>query len=253
MNKHYCKLPERLDNFPYRSILGALLYLAINMRPDLSYAVGLLSRFGSKPTPVTCDLKVHVLQYLRGTVEKGIKFSGSMLDLHIFTDEDWAGNLLTRGSTTGYVVFAAGGPLVWSSKLQATGSTSSMQSEYQGIYDGMQELVWIRGVLAKLRLLLLESTPFFLDSQSAEDLAMNPVYHKRSKHIQIKYHWVREYVDPEGEYRTAHLVHVRTGDQSADIFTKALTGTVFDGHRKRTLGEETKTSMAVARQHKKAT
>ena len=74
---------ERLDNFPYQSLLGALLYLAINTRPDLSYAVGLLSRFGSKPTPVTCDLMIHVLQYLRGTVEKGIKFSESMLDLHI--------------------------------------------------------------------------------------------------------------------------------------------------------------------------
>ena len=106
-------------------------------------------------------------------------------------------------------------------------STSSMQSEYQGIYGGMQELVWIRGMLAELGLRLLKPTPFFLDSQSAEDLAMNPVCHKRSKHIEIKYHWVREHVDPEGEYKTAHLVHVRTGDQSADIFTKALTGTVF--------------------------
>ena len=118
---------------------------------------------------------IHVLQYLRGTVEKGIKFSGSMLDLHIFTGADWAGDVLTRRSTTGYVVFAAGGPLVWSSKLQATVSTSSMQSKYQGIYGGMQELVWIRGVLAELRLRLLESTPYFLDSQSAEDFAMNPV------------------------------------------------------------------------------
>ena len=102
-------------------------------------------------------------------------------------------------------------------------------------------------MLAKLGLRLLESTPFFLDSQSAEDLAMNPVNHRQSKHIEIKYHWVREHVDQKGEYKTAHLVHVRTGDQSADIFTKALTGTEFDGHRKRTLGEETKTSMAVAR------
>ena len=128
--------------------------------------------FGSKPTPVTCDLMIHVLQYLRGTVKKGIKFSGSMLDLHIFTDADRAGDVLTRRSTTGYVVFAAGGPLVWSSKLQATVFTSSMQSEYQGIYGGMQELVWIRGVLTELGLRLLESTPFFLDSQSAADLAI---------------------------------------------------------------------------------
>ena len=75
--------------------------------------------------------------------------------------------------------------------------------------------------LGGLGLRLLESSPFFLDSQSAEDLAMNPVYYEQSEHIEIKYHWVREHVDLEGEYKTAHLVHMRTGAQSADIFTKA--------------------------------
>ena len=120
-----------LDNFPCRSLLGALLYLSMNTRTDIVYAVGLLSRVGSKPTVQTCHLVVYLMQYVRGTVSCGIRFSGSIFDMHVFTDADWAGDVLTRRSTTGYVVFAAGGPLAWQSKLQTTVATSSMQSEYQ--------------------------------------------------------------------------------------------------------------------------
>ena len=106
----------------------------------------------------------------------------------------------------------------------------------------MQEVVWLRGVMSELSLPFDEPTPFFLDSQSAQDLALNPVNHKRSKHIEIKYHWVREHVDPKGEYCTAVLYHVRTGDQSADLYTKALTGVPFLEHRERNLGEKRRAS-----------
>ena len=141
------------NNFPYRSMLGALLYLSMNTRPDISYAVGLLSRFGSKPTKVTCILMVYLLQYRRGTVEMSIRFSGSRFDMHVFTDAAWTGDVLTRRSTTGYMVIAAGGPLAWGSQLQATVAISSMQSEYQGMYAKMQVTVWFRGVLSEISLL----------------------------------------------------------------------------------------------------
>ena len=113
----------------------------MNTRPAISYAVGLLSRFGSHPTVATCKLMMYALQYLRGTVHKGIRYSGGMFDLHVFTDADWAGDIITRRSTTGYIVFAAGGPIAWQSKPQTTVSTSSMPSEYQATYAGMQEHV----------------------------------------------------------------------------------------------------------------
>ncbi|MFN9969944.1 MAG: Ty1/Copia family ribonuclease HI [Phycisphaerae bacterium] len=104
-------------------------------------------------------------------MDNGIIFSGRKFDLHVFTDADWAGDRITRRSTTGYVVFAAGGPIIWSSKLQTTVATSSMESEYMAMYGGMQELVWIRGVLSELLLTTLfgKSTPFYIDNQSAED------------------------------------------------------------------------------------
>ena len=112
---------------------------------------------------------VYLIQYVRGTVSWGIRFSGSKFDMHVFTDADWTGDALTRRSTTGYVVFAAGGPLTWQSKLQTTEATSSMQSEYQAMYAGMQEIEWLREALAELDLRLSLPTLFFLDSQSAED------------------------------------------------------------------------------------
>jgi hypothetical protein len=126
-----------------------------------------------------------------------------------------------------------------------------MQSEYQALYAGMQELVWLRGVMAELTLPINEPTPFFLDSQSAEDLALNPVYHKRSKHIEIKYHWVREHVDPDGVLKTAKLIHVRSDDQSADMYTKSLNGPSFLVHRERNLGEKRKASTEVVRDNMK--
>ena len=113
------------------------------------------------------------------------------------------------------------------------------------MHGGMQELVWLRGVMLELGLPIYEPTPFFLDSQSAQDLALNPVHHKRSKHIAIKYHWVREHVDPKGELRTAMLFHVDSADQSADMYTKALTGPLFIEHRARNLGEKRRSSGAV--------
>ena len=222
-----------------------MLYLSMNTRPDVAYAVGVLSRFANKVTVVTCQLMVHLMQYLRGTMEKGIKFSGTKFDLHIFSDADWAGDQLSRRSTTGYVVFAAGGPIAWQSKLQTTVATSSMQSEYQALYAGMQELVWLRGVMSELNMPLSEPTPFFLDSQSAQDLATNPVYHKRSKHVEIKYHWVREHVNPEGEYRTAEMCHVDSENQSADMYTKSLSAPKLEKHVARNLGEKRKSSSSI--------
>ena len=100
---------------------------------------------------------VHLMQYSRGTVEMGITFSGGTADMHTFTDADWAGDLLTRRSTTGYVEFFCSGPIAWQSKLQTTVATSSMQAEYQAMYAGMKEVVWHRGVLAELGLQLIES------------------------------------------------------------------------------------------------
>ena len=149
--------------------------------------------------------------------------------MHCFSDADWGGDIITRRSTTGYIIFAAGGPISWQSKLQPTVATSSLESEYMALYAGLHELVWIRGVMKELKCPLSEPTPFLVDSKSALDLAHNPVFHKRSKHIDIKYHWIREHVNPGG-FETATLVHCKTLRMAADIFTKSLVGSLFFEH-----------------------
>ena len=238
-----------VESFPYRGIIGAVLHLAIHTRPDLAYAVGLLARFSTSPTYATCRLAIHLLKYLRGTVDKGIRFSGSEFDLHVFSDSDWAGDRMTRRSTTGYIVLLCAGALAWQSKLQTTVATSSMESEYMAEYAALQELVWLRGVFKELGLLVAKPTPFFMDSKSAKDLSENPVYHKRSKHIDIKYHWIREHVN--GKFPTAKLIHVSTDDMAADIFTKALSTKIFSRHEKTITGVKRSVSNSVEEQQKK--
>jgi hypothetical protein len=241
---------DYIQTFPFREI-GALLHLSIHTRPDIAYAVGILSRFSTKVNLNACKLTIYLLEYLKTNCDLGIKFSGNELDLHCFSDADWAGDIITRKSTTEYVVFGAGGPIAWQSRLQTTIATSSMEPEYMAMYGGIQELVWVRGVMSELseQSLVGEPTPFFIDSQSAEDLAMNPVYHKRSKHIDIKYHWIREHVDPT-KYATARLIHVQSINQTADIFTKAINGEMFEKHTNVILGTKTSRSEDIKSQNK---
>ena len=132
---------EFVDSFPYKSVVGAVLYLAMHTRPDIAYAVRVLARHASALSYAACKLAVHLLQYLRRTSRYGIRFTATKFDLHAFSDSDWAGDKITRKSTTGYVVFAAGGPIAWQSKLQTTVATSSMESEYMAMSAALQELV----------------------------------------------------------------------------------------------------------------
>ena len=180
----------------YRELVGATPYTALHTRPDVVYAVGVLSRQCKQPSLAACKSMVYLLKYIQGSPDKGIRFSGSSFNLHVFSDTDWAGDLVNRRSTTGDILFACGGPIVWQSKLHATVSTSSMQAKYQAMYAGMHELEWIWGVMGESGRLEDKPTLFFIDSQSAEDLALNPVFQKISKLIEIKYHRNKVRVGP---------------------------------------------------------
>jgi hypothetical protein len=109
-----------------------------------------------------------------------------------YSDADCGGDLDSRRSTTGYVVYAAGGPIIWQSKLQSTVAVSTMEAEYMAAFGAIQELIWIKGVLGEIGFNYIDPiTLYMVDSKSAMSLAKNPTHHKRSKHIDIKYHWLR--------------------------------------------------------------
>ena len=218
---------DYVDRFPYQNIVGALLYLSINTRPDISYAVGVLARFSKYPTVRACKAVLRVLIYLRGTAERGIRYTGDDLRVYAYSDADWAGDLDTRRSTTGYVVYAAGGPISWQSKLQSTVAVSKMEAEYMAAFGAIQELVWTKGVLSEMNFDYVDPMTLHMDSQSAMALAKNPTHHKRSKHIDIKYHWLREHTY---ESRTVELEHCATADMVADVLTKALAAELHEKH-----------------------
>ena len=222
-----------VSKFPYQNIVGALLYLALNTRPDISYAVGVLARFNSYPTYRSCKAIIRLLLYLRHTQTRGIQFRGDELNLFGYSDADWAGDLDTRRSTTGYVIYAAGGPIAWQSKLQTTVAVSTMEAEYMAAFGAIQELIWLKGVLRELGILIVDPIKLNMDAKSAIALAKNPMHHKRSKHIDIKYHWLREHTYENG---TVNPEHCATEDMVADIMTKALAADLHTKHAKNITG-----------------
>jgi hypothetical protein len=161
--------------FPYLQIIGALLYLAMNTRPDIMFAVCLLARYSKTRQQAACMGVAHLLSYLLGTVGMGIRYTIDpsmlgkaiqlILDIYGMSDADWASCLKTRRSTSGWLVFALGGVIAWGSKLMATIAASSMESEYMSAYHlGQQLLLWYRGLMKVIGYPINKPTPFFMDA-----------------------------------------------------------------------------------------
>lgn len=210
------------DTFPYLQMIGAALYLAINTRPDIMYTVCMLARYSRVKSLAACKALCWMYSYLSGSIQLGLYYSAfsglsffECLDLLGFSDADWAGDLRSRRSTAGFLVFACGGPLAWGSKLMTTIAASSMESEYMSAYYLGQMLIYIRNLLAELGLKLTKPIPFFMDAMAAIQALNNPVFHARTKHVAIKWHWLRSLIGT-----IFILVHVRTEDMSADLLTK---------------------------------
>jgi hypothetical protein len=165
----------------------------------------------------------RVLRYLQGTAELGITYSrgsagGGGEIITGYSDSDWAGEPETRRSTTGFVFMISGGAVSWASRLQPTVALSSTEAEYMAACAATQEAVYFRQLLGDLGCGVSGPTVIYVDNQGAIALGENPVRHKRSKHIEVRYHYVRERV-ARGDTR---LQYISTVEQLADLFTKAL-------------------------------
>jgi hypothetical protein len=172
----------------------------------------------SAPTTIHLAATKRILRYLRGTLFHGITFHPSPLTLSAYTDADWAGDPDDRRSTSGYLVYLGSNPITWSAKKQPTISRSSTESEYKALAIASAELCWIRALLKDLGIYLSQPPLLWCDNVSALAIASNPVFHARTKHIEVDFHFVRERV-----LRKDLIVKfVSTIDQLADIFTKSL-------------------------------
>jgi hypothetical protein len=205
----------------YQSAVGSLMYAMLGTRPDLAFAVSVISRFSSNPTEVYMKSVKRFFRYIKGTITMGLAFRGGIQPLSGYTDFDWAGCHDTRRSTSGYVFSLGSAAISRSSKRQPTVSLSSYEAEYIGQTNATKEAIWLQGFLKQINPNLdpgLGATIIYGDNQGAIALAKNDQFHGRVKHIDIQHHFVREKV-AEGK---VDLKYVPTTEQVADGLTKPL-------------------------------
>ena len=215
---------EKIDAKVYRSLVGSLIYLT-NTRPDIMHSVSVVSRFMNDPSKAHFSVAKRILRYLNGTKKQGIQYEKEdNCKLVGFTDSDWAGSLDDRKSTSGYIFCLGSNAISWSSKKQKSVALSSAEAEYIAATDSACEAVWLRRILKDLQFDQEESTKIFCDNMSAIAMTKNPVFHARSKHIELRHHFIRDLVN-KGEIC---IEFVSTHDQPADILTKSVTIEKFE-------------------------
>ena len=210
----------------YQAIVGSLTYGMQGTRPDLGFAVSLLSRFLTKPTYRHMTLVKGVLRYLAGTLKLGIVFSKHETKaLHGYTDSDFNGKTLQGDgrSTSGYIFFLAGGPISWSSKRQSTVALSSSEAEYIGQANAIRHAIHLSHFLNEIKIPPPLPITIYVDNQSAITLSKNPKYHTCTKHIDTAYHFQRQKIR-EG---VVEIVYIPTDKMAADGLTKPLGGIKF--------------------------
>lgn len=213
----------RIDATAYKQLIGSLMYITVT-RPDLMYVVCLLSRYMASPNELHMHAAKRVLRYLKGTVELGVFYKrGDVKDLVAYTDSDYAGDIDDRRSTSGYVFLLSGGAVSWASKKQPVVTLSTTEAEYVAAAVCACQCVWMRKVLEKIGLSQSKCSVIMCDNSSTIKLSKNPVMHGRCKHIDVRFHFLRDLTKKE----VVKLIHCGTSNQVADIMTKPLKLDVF--------------------------
>jgi hypothetical protein len=216
------------DSTILRKLVGSLMYLTAT-RPDIMYGVSLISRFMDTPKNSHWQAGKRLLRYIAGTMNHGILYSTSNnLQLVGYTDSDFAGSIDDKKSTSGYAFHLGTGIVAWASKKQPIVTISSTEEEYVEGTSAACQAVWMRRILKDLMHNQEEPTTIYCDNNSTIALSKNHVFHKKTKHIDTRYHFIRELVN-NGELI---LQHCRSNEQLADIFTKALAQDQFEYLRK---------------------
>ena len=188
----------------------------IGTRPDISFAVTKMAQFSANPSPKHMHTAKHIITYLKTTPKMSLVFDGvSNKGLIAFTDSDWASNKISRRSQTGYFFQLAGASFAWQSRAQKTVALSSTEAKYMALSNCSRQAVWIKSLLSELgiNVLLIHVAG---DNQSSLFIGSNPVTGKRSKHIDIQYHYIRQCL----EEKKISLYFVEGSKNPADMFTK---------------------------------
>jgi len=207
----------------YRQIIGSIMYAMLATRPDIAAAVSIVSQFLERPSEAHLCAAKRILRYLKGTKDYKLHLGqNSDLTLVGYSDANWGNDPDTRRSTTGYLFYLSGGVITWSSKRQPTVALSSMEAEYMAHAQVTIEAIWLRNLLSELGF-KQKVTTIYEDNQSCIALAKNPIDHQRVKHIDTRYHFIRERIE-SGEI---NLEYLPSEDMIADALTKALPKPAF--------------------------
>jgi hypothetical protein len=219
--------PERAtpnDISYYRQGIGSLNYLTTMTRPDISFAVSKLSQYLTNPSKHHIGALNQILRYLKGTSDLRLVYEGEDIRITGYADADFAGDVDTRRSVSAFVFTVGSTAVGWQSQRQRTVATSTTEAEYISLFYAVLEAVWLQRLLLELNQPIYV-IPMMEDNQAALHLAKNTEFHKRTKHIDIKYHYTREVL----ERGLITLTYFNTKKMIADGLTKPLLGT---GHRR---------------------
>jgi Reverse transcriptase (RNA-dependent DNA polymerase) len=222
----------------YMKLVGSILYPANMTRPDIMYPSQSLARNMQSPSHVHFTAGKRVIRYLMGTRDEGIIYGVGDLEPVIYVDASWGDDPDTGRSTTGYVVMMAGGAISWGSKLQQTVALSSTEAEYMALCAATQEAIHVRRLVGDLGIELKEPTIIYEDNQGCIAISKNPVDHKRTKHINLRYHFTRERIE-SGDIKVEYMA---TEHQLADLMTKPLMSHRLETLRKQVMGSKTMSS-----------
>ncbi|KAJ3708372.1 hypothetical protein LUZ61_012077 [Rhynchospora tenuis] len=207
----------------YRAVVGALQYVTIT-RPDITFPVNKCSQFMHSPTTMHWSAVKRILRYLKGSIDHGLQFKqASSLSLHAYSDSDWAGCPDDRRSTSAFCIYLGSNLISWSSKKQLTVSKSSTEAEYRSLALAGAELIWVQYILHELHIPISSTPVLWCDNIGATYLASNPMFHARTKHVEIDFHFIRERVVT----KQLMIKFICSKDHIADGLTKGLTTARF--------------------------
>lgn len=212
----------------YQSLIGSLMYAMLGSRPDIAFAVSMVSRFASNPTDEHLAAAKRILRYLKSTIDYELTYKGDLQALTGYSDADYAGDRDTRRSTGGFLFHVGSGIISWSSKRQSTVSLSSCESELKAETQAAKEAVWLHGWLKEILREKQVAVVINCDNQGAIALAKNDQFHAKTKHIDTQSKWVKEAVAAG----TVELKYISTAEQLADGLTKPLARDPFQRFRR---------------------
>jgi hypothetical protein len=214
---------QEMKCVPFMECIGSIMHLTHLTRPDIAYAVGQASRYSQNPGQEHWKALKRIMAYLRKTVNFGLLFGGDNSELIGYCDADYAGDLGSRRSTSGAVFTLYNGPISWFSRRQSCVALSTTESEFISAAEATKEAIWLNRILIELGARALP-VPLRCDNQGAIALIHDPVFHQRTKHIDVRFFFVR---DAQAEEKI-NISYIATESQLADIFTKALAAPRFE-------------------------